>query len=71
MKANVGSADRLVRFVAGLGLIFATLAGVVGGWGWLGIVLLLTAGFGFCPAYLPFSLSTCRKSKQSSREINQ
>ena len=30
-------------------------------WGLIGIVPLLTATFRFCPAYLPFGLSTCAK----------
>ena len=61
MKANVGSADRIVRALIGLGLIGATLAGAIGAWGWIGLVPLATAVFRFCPAYLPFGLSTCSK----------
>jgi len=63
MKANVGSIDRVVRIIVGLGLIGATLAGVIGMWGWIGIVPLLTGVFRFCPAYLPFGLNTCKTPK--------
>lgn len=63
MKANVGSIDRTVRIAVGLGLITAALTGVIGAWGWLGLVPLATGLFRVCPAYLPFGLSTCRMKK--------
>jgi hypothetical protein len=59
MKANVGSTDRTIRILAGLSLITATLFGLVGPWGWIGVVPLATGIFRFCPAYLPFGLRTC------------
>lgn len=59
MKPNVGSIDRIARIVLGLALLAATLTGYVGVWGWLGLVPLATGVFRFCPAYLPFGLSTC------------
>jgi hypothetical protein len=59
MKANVGSIDRAIRILAGLGLIAATLFGVIGAWGWIGVIPLTTGVFRFCPAYLPFGLRTC------------
>ena len=61
MTSNVGGIDRGLRIAAGLGLIAATLAGAIGPWGWIGVVLLATGVFRFCPAYLPFGASTCRK----------
>lgn len=63
MKANVGSIDRGVRIAVGLGLITAALTGVIGAWGWLGLIPLATGLFRVCPAYLPFGLSTCRMKK--------
>jgi hypothetical protein len=61
MQKNVGSADRGVRVILGLGLI---AAGIVyqSWWGAVGIVPLFTAALGWCPAYLPFGISTCRRS---------
>lgn len=58
MTANVGTVDRALRAVAGLVLL--ALA-VFGGqwWGWIGVVPLLTAFVGFCPAYRILGLSTC------------
>ena len=59
MLQNVGSVDRVIRVVAGVALIGATLYGAIGPWGWIGIVPLATGLFRFCPVYLPFGLSTC------------
>lgn len=63
MKANVGSIDRIIRIAAGSGLIAAAALDVIGPWGWLGVVPLATGLFRFCPAYLPFGLSTCPMKK--------
>lgn len=63
MKANVGSIDRVVRIVLGVALIGAAASGAIGAWGWLGVVPLATGVFRFCPAYLPFGLSSCRMKK--------
>lgn len=64
MKHNIGNIDRALRILAGLALIGATLTGTIGVWGWIGVVPLATGIFRFCPAYLPFGLSTCRLSSK-------
>lgn len=61
MQANVGSIDRIIRIVVGLGLIGATLTGAIGAWGWIGIVPIVTGSSGRCPAYLPLGINTCKK----------
>jgi hypothetical protein len=61
MQANVGSIDRVIRILVGLLLIGGALTGVIGAWGWLGVVPLATGIFRFCPAYLPFRWNTCEK----------
>jgi len=60
MKANVGGIDRAARITAGLVLIGLAATGIVGVWGWIGIVPLTTGIFRWCPAYLPFGWSSCR-----------
>ena len=66
IEKNIGSTDRILRFV--LAAIFAALyfTGMVSGT--FGIVLLilavifaLTATVSVCPIYLPFKLSTVGK----------
>ena len=64
MLQNVGTVDRVVRILAGLALIGASLLGYIGLWGWIGVVPLATGVFRFCPAYLPFGLSTCAHKDQ-------
>jgi hypothetical protein len=56
---NVGGTDRLLRAVVGLGIIAAGLY-FQSWWGAVGIVPLFTAVVGWCPAYLPFGITTCR-----------
>ncbi|MBF0167616.1 MAG: DUF2892 domain-containing protein [Alphaproteobacteria bacterium] len=62
MSKNVGGIDRIMRIVVGLALIGATLGGLIGVWGWIGIVPLATGAIGWCPAYLPFGLKTCKSA---------
>lgn len=61
MKKNVGSVDRVVRMVLGLAILGV---GYWYGswWGLLGLVVLFTAFVRWCPVYLPFGISTIRKS---------
>lgn len=64
MKINVGGIDRIARIVTGLVLIGLAATGMVGVWGYIGIVPLLTGVFKFCPAYALFGLSTCPMDKK-------
>jgi uncharacterized membrane protein YfcA len=63
MKANVGSADRIIRIVIGIALIAGAVSGQIGVWGWIGIVPLATGIFRFCPAYRLFGANTCEIKK--------
>lgn len=60
MKRNIGRTDRIVRVIIGLAIIWAGFT-YENGWGVLGIIPLVTAAIGYCPAYTPFKFSTCRK----------
>ncbi|HSH20175.1 MAG TPA: DUF2892 domain-containing protein [Draconibacterium sp.] len=62
MKCNVGPADRLLRII--LGLIVAILGAYFENWlGLIGIVLLATGLFKFCPIYWTLKLSTAKKEE--------
>lgn len=67
MTSNVGGFDRIARIVVGVALIaFALFAPATIGWkwvGWIGVVPLLTAIVGFCPAYALLGLNTCPMKK--------
>jgi hypothetical protein len=57
MKCNIGNTDRVIRIIAGLGLIAWGLA-TQNPWGAIGLVPLLTGIIRWCPAYVPFKIST-------------
>lgn len=59
MKVNEGKVDRAVRVIAGLALIGMALGGGIGGWGYLGIVPLLSGAVGLCPLYSVLGINTC------------
>ncbi len=60
MKANVGTIDRTLRIVIGIALIGLSLAGVIGVWGWIGLLPLATGIFRFCPVYTLLGIKTCK-----------
>jgi hypothetical protein len=68
MTPNVGSADRIVRFVVGLALVLVPLLTSFSAdtawlrWGMLvvGLVMIATAAMRFCPAYTLLGIRTCR-----------
>jgi Protein of unknown function (DUF2892) len=59
MKCNSGIIDRALRVIAGLVLIALAATGVIGMWGYIGVVALLTGVIGFCPAYRLLGINTC------------
>jgi hypothetical protein len=68
MKFNVGTIDRVLRIIIGLALIAVAATGTVAGvWVWVagvvGVVLVATGLFKFCPAYALLGLSTHPKQQ--------
>jgi hypothetical protein len=59
MKTNEGTVDRVLRIAAGLALIGMAVMGVVGPWGYIGVVPLLTGAIGMCPLYTVLGINTC------------
>lgn len=59
MKTNVGTVDRVLRIGGGLALIALAATGIVGAWGYVGVVPLLTGAMRFCPLYSLLGLRTC------------
>ena len=62
MKKNVGTADKVVRWILGLviigiGIYFRSW------WGLIGIIPIITAIIGFCGPYALFGISTCKVKK--------
>ncbi|MFD0726757.1 YgaP family membrane protein [Lysobacter brunescens] len=62
MKANVGSVDRILRVVIGIGLLalFFVLDAPLKYLGLIGLVPLATAALNWCPLYTLLGINTCR-----------
>lgn len=68
MKKNMGSTDRIIRFIVAAIFIALYFTNTVTGiWGIVLLVLagvfILTSFVSFCPLYAPFGLSTCPNKK--------
>ena len=59
MKCNEGSTDRIIRAIAGVAIIGAGYY-YQSWWGAIGLVPLVTAVIGWCPAYALLGLKTCK-----------
>lgn len=67
MTKNMGTIDRIIRFIFAVAVAALYFTGVISGTlaiilGILAAVLLVTSVIGFCPLYVPFKLSTVKKS---------
>jgi hypothetical protein len=66
MKKNMGSIDRIVRLgIAAVLIAVFFLFSSLGTLGYVALalaaVMIITSFVSFCPLYLPFGLSTCKK----------
>jgi len=57
-RLNVGNLDRTLRIVIGIGLIALAAGDIIGAWGYLGIVPLLTGVVALCPLYSLLGIAT-------------
>ena len=68
MKKNMGAMDRTIRTLAVLAIPWLYFTGRISGTlaivlGVVSVAFLVTSMVAWCPAYLPFGLSTLRKPK--------
>jgi hypothetical protein len=66
MKKNMGTMDKIIRFVIAVLIAVLYFTNIVSGT--FGIILLVLAGIfvltsfiSFCPLYAPFGINTCSK----------
>lgn len=59
LQVNVGGWDRKLRIVGGSALIVMAFMEVVGAWGYLGVLPVLTGTFRYCPPYSLLGINTC------------
>ena len=69
MKKNLGIADRIIRTLLAIIIGILYFANVLTGTAGIillmvGVIILLTAIFGFCPIYYPIKLSTLKEKKE-------
>jgi hypothetical protein len=65
MTCNIGKTDKIIRVILGLTIIALGIY-FKSWWGTVGIVPLITVAIGWCPAYFPLGISTC-KSEEKER----
>lgn len=68
MVKNVGSIDKILRIAVGLVLLAYALGFIAPDtgynvWGFIGIVPIVTALLGWCPAYTLIGVKTCPTDK--------
>jgi hypothetical protein len=61
MKCNIGHTDRVLRITVGVTLMGLAGFGIVGAWGWIGMIPLATGMLGNCPTYDLMSFNTVKK----------
>ena len=62
MGKNVGTVDRILRIAVGAMLIGYAVMNPEAWWGWIGVIPLVTALIGWCPAYRLIGASTCSRA---------
>jgi hypothetical protein len=60
---NVGTVDKVIRIILGLGLLALVFVGPQTPWGWIGIIPLVTGLVGICPLYSVLGINTCPTQK--------
>lgn len=60
MQNNVGHTDKLLRIGAAVILLGLGATGVIGWWGLIGLVPLVTGLLNWCPAYRLLGINTCK-----------
>ena len=61
MKPNIGKVERIVRVVAGIGILSLAFVGPHSHWAYLGVLPLLSGLIGYCPPYALLGIDTTRR----------
>jgi len=56
---NLAQWDRIARLFLGGLLVVLAATGLIGGWGYLGVIFVATAFMNFCPIYRIVGFKTC------------
>ncbi|MBD9666930.1 hypothetical protein J2W37_002230 [Variovorax paradoxus] len=64
LSKNIGPLERTARVSGGTLLIVLAATEIIGRWGYIGVVPLLTGVIGTCPLYSLFGFSTCARARR-------
>ena len=69
MKPNMGTIDRLIRIMLAVSIGMLYLMDMISGTtaivlGIVAVIFLITSFMSWCPAYLPFGISTRKRDKK-------
>jgi hypothetical protein len=59
MKKNIGTPERVIRAIVGIGILCLAFIGPKTPWAYLGVIPFLTGMVGFCPPYALLGIKTC------------
>ena len=63
IQENMGPVDQWLRLSAGFVLMMLAGTDVIGSWGYVGVLPMLTAAFRYCPLYQLLGLHTGRRQR--------
>ncbi len=66
MQCNIGKTERVIRVIAGLGIVSLAFVGPASPWAFLGLVPVATGLLGWCPPYAILGINTCKVPKQDN-----
>jgi len=58
---NIHNVERIIRILAGIGILSLAFVGPRSPWGYLGLAPLLTGLVGWCPPYSLLGINTARR----------
>ena len=61
LETNLGNLDLIARVAVGLALVMLMALGLIGAWGLVGLVLIVTGVALWCPVYALLGIDTTRK----------
>lgn len=66
MRKNMGTIDKVIRLAVALVIVILLFTGQVTGTaatvlGIVAVAFVVTSLIGWCPSYVPFGISTCKK----------
>ncbi len=61
LTKNIGTFDRVLRIIVGLVLLSLVFIGPQTPWGYIGLILIVTAFINFCPIYSILRTGTIKK----------